>query len=70
MKDKLTKHHNRRGHYTRRNALIVGLITVASFSATTVPFSVALTNLYSTKNTTPANNEVAPVATQLFDVNI
>ena len=54
MKDKLTKHHQKKGHFTRRRFLVVSFVAVALFSATTIPFSVALTHVFS--KTTQQNN--------------
>ena len=54
MKDKLTKHHQKKGHFTKRKFLIITLATLAILSATTVPFSVALTKVFA--STTQQNS--------------
>ena len=54
MKDKLTKHNQKKGHYSRKNYLVVTFVALTLFSAATIPFSVALTRALS--NTTQQNN--------------
>lgn len=64
MKDKLVKHHHRRYGYSIKKAFIVGLLVVSGLTATTVPFSIALTSLYSqqnAKNTSQVQNREAAV---------
>ena len=56
MKDKLTKHNCKKGFYTRKRTIIAGALILTFAAGTSIPFGVALSNVYASSSAAVASN--------------